>query len=124
MATFRMAVFYQMSSQIQNEKKSVTKRTRTKPPVTMPFEQGFHFYTGIGAYTGETAINLKEFAAKLQIVPTEAITFHFQRKDFQQWIIDIVKNASLAKRMNKIKQGLCPDDLRKEILNIVNAYKV
>jgi len=122
MATFTMAVSYQMSRQILNEKKSVAKRTRTKPPLTVPFEQGFHFYTAIGTYTGETAINLKEFAAKLQTVPAESITFHFQRKDFQQWIIDIVKSASLANRMNKIKQGLCPDDLRKEILNIVNVY--
>jgi len=121
MITFTMAVSHQMSSQILNEKQSLTKRTRTKRPVTVPFEQGFHFYTAVGNYTGETATNLKEFAAKLQTVPTESITFHFQRKDFQQWIKNIVKNASLANRMNKVKQGLCPDDLRKEILNIVNA---
>jgi alpha-amylase len=113
-----------MSKKVQIKNRPTTAPTGLNPLATVPFEKGFHFYTAIGSYTGVTATNLKEFAAKLQIVPTESITFHFQRKDFQQWMKDTVKNAALANQVNSIQQGLCPEDLKKEILNTVNAYAV
>jgi hypothetical protein len=113
-----------MSTKVQVKKRPIAAPTRASLLATVPFEKGFHFYTAIGSYTGVTATNLKEFAAKLQVVPTESIMFHFQRKDFQQWMKNTVKDTALAEQMNNIKQGLCPEDLRKEILSTVQAYAV
>ncbi|MHA2407635.1 MAG: DUF5752 family protein [Candidatus Ranarchaeia archaeon] len=99
----------------------IRKSTIVKPLRTVPFESGFHFYTANGSYTGITATNLSEFAAKLQIVPTESITFHFQRKDFQKWIKYAIKDAALAERINRTKREQSAEGLRKDILRTVEA---
>ena len=109
----------------------VTK-IRTKKPLgvkpisktslrTVPFESGFQFYTAIGNYTGITATSLNEFAAKLQTIPLESITFHFQRKDFQKWIENTIEDTELAEKMDGINNGLSAEDLRKEILSTVQT---
>ena len=97
------------------------KPTNAKPLRTVPFENGFHFYTDIGKYTGITATSLSEFALKLQVIPEESVIFHFQRKDFQNWIKYTIKDAALAHRINNTKREQNAEDLRKEILRIVNA---
>ena len=98
------------------------KLTNVNPLRTVPFEKGFHFYTNLGNYTGITATNLSEFAAKLQIVPSESVIFHSQRKDFQSWIRHTIEDATLAERMGKTKIDQSAEDLRKEILKIVEAH--
>ena len=110
-----------MARKAQVKKQLLVKPTSVKSLRTVPFESGFQFYTAIGNYTGITATSLNEFAAKLQIIPTESVTFHFQRKDFQQWIKDTIKDTELAEQMNRIKEGLSAEDLRKEILRIVET---
>jgi hypothetical protein len=115
-----------MSRKTQDKKQLSVKPTIATPIIikplrTVPFEKGFHFYTTIGNYTGTTATNLSEFAAKLQIVPTESITFHFQRKDFQKWIQYTIKDAALAERISRIKGEQSAEGMRKEILSTVEA---
>jgi hypothetical protein len=103
-----------MSRKAQVKKQLLVKPTSVKPLRTVPFESGFHFYTVLGNYTGITATNLSEFAAKL-------ITFHFQRKDFQKWIKYTIKDAALAERISRIKGEHSAEGLRKEILGILET---
>ena len=110
-----------MSRKTQVKKQLLVKPTIVKPLRTVPFESGFHFHKTIGNYTGITATNLSEFATKLQIVPTESIMFHFQRKDFQKWIQYTIKDAALAERISRIKGEQTAEGLRKEILRTVEA---
>jgi len=110
-----------MSRKVQVKKQLIAKTTSVKPPTTLPFENGFHFYTAIGNYTGITATNLSEFAAKLQLVPKESVTFHFQRKDFENWIKYTIKDVALAERISKTKGEQSTEDLRKEILRTVET---
>jgi hypothetical protein len=115
-----------MSRKTQVKKQLIVKPTIVTPTVvkplrTVPFKSGFHFYTATGNYTGITATNLSEFAAKLQIVPAESITFHFQRKDFQKWIQYTIKDVALAERIGRIKGEQTAEGLRKEILRTVEA---
>ena len=102
-------------------KPTIVKSSIVKPLRTVPFESGFHFYTAIGNYTGITATNLSEFAAKLKTIPTESITFHFQRKDFQKWIQYTIKDAALAERISRTKGEQSAEGRRKEILSTVEA---
>jgi hypothetical protein len=88
---------------------------------TVPFEKGFHFYTAIGTYTGETATNLDAFERKIQVVPAASVDFHMQRGDFQKWIEDTLGDEELAKRINLIELTLPAEDLRKELLAIVQT---
>jgi hypothetical protein len=102
-------------------KSSIVKSSIVKPLRTVPFESGFHFYTAIGNYTGITATNLSEFAAKLKTIPAESISFHVQRKDFQKWIKYTIKDAALAERISRTKGAQSAEGRRKEILNTVEA---
>ena len=95
--------------------------TKRKPLGTVPFENGFHFYTDIGKYTGITATSLSEFALKLQIIPKESVVFHFRRHDFQNWIKYTIKDAALAQRINNTKLSQTAEDLRKELVASVKA---
>ena len=110
-----------MSRKVQVKKQLITKPASVKPLATVSFENGFHFYTGIGNYTGITATNLSEFAAKLLIIPKESITFHFQRKDFQKWVEYTIKDAALAERISRANSEQSAENLRKEILKTVET---
>jgi hypothetical protein len=88
---------------------------------TVPYEKGFHFYTASGNFTGETATSLDAFEQKLQVVPNASVNFHLQRGDFQKWISDTLGDDKLAKRISLIKLTLPAEDLRKELLAIVQA---
>jgi hypothetical protein len=110
-----------MSRKIQAKKQSIAKPTSVKPLTVVPFENGLYFYTAIGNYTGITATNLNEFAAKLRLVPTESVTFHFQRKDFENWIKYTIKDVALAERIGRTKGEQSTEDLRKEILRNVET---
>ena len=102
-------------------KPTTLKPNTLKPLRTVPFENGFHFYTAIGKYTGITATNLSEFATKLQTISIESIKFHFQRKDFQNWIKYTLKDAALSERISRLKEKQSTEGLRKEILRTVEA---
>jgi hypothetical protein len=95
------------------------KSPRTKLTENVSYEKGFHFYTVIDNYTGITATNLTEFTAKLQAVPIESIVFHFQRKDFQKWITETIGDKELAERISIFGRAFHAEDLRKEIVRIV-----
>ena len=71
---------------------------------SVPYDKGFHFFVAPGNYTGITAISLDEFAGKINIVPVESVMFHFQRGDYQKWLIDIIGDEDLAKRIDKLKE--------------------
>jgi hypothetical protein len=108
-----------VSDSTMSRKVQVKKQLIAKPLTTVSFENGFHFYTAMDNYTGITAINLNEFAAKLQIIPNESIEFHFQRKDFENWIRYTIKDSALAERISRTKAEQPTEDLRKEILRTV-----
>jgi hypothetical protein len=88
---------------------------------TVPNERGFHFYTSLGKYAGETATSLEAFERKIQVVPAESINFHIQRGDFQKWIKNTIGDSVLAKRISLIESTLPAEDLRKELLAIVQT---
>jgi hypothetical protein len=104
-----------------NSKRLEAKKEIIEILGTVPYEKGFHFYTAQGKFTGETAMSLDVFEKKLQTVPADSVSFHFQRGDFQKWIEDTLGDDELAKRVSLIKRTLPVEDLRKELLAIVQT---
>ena len=106
-------------------KTAITKKQTIEKPKnlnllnTVPFENGFHFFTELGKYTGITASSTVEFAEKLQTVPIQSVTFHFQRQDFQKWLKNTIGDEELAKRIDQIKAGSQDENLRKELSKTV-----
>jgi hypothetical protein len=88
---------------------------------TVPYDKGFHFFNSLGHYIGETATSLDAFEKKLQIIPADSVGFHLQRGDFQKWIEDTLGDDELAERVSLIKLTLPVEDLRKELLAIVQT---
>ena len=87
---------------------------------TVPFEKSFQFYIELGRNTGITASNTIEFAEKLQIVPIQSVTFHFQRQDFQRWFINVIGDEEIAKRIDQINVWTHDDEkLRKKLSETV-----
>jgi hypothetical protein len=94
------------------------------PLRVVPHAQGFHFYTAVGDYCGVSVHSLEEFADALQYVCSEAIVFHFERGDFENWIRDIIGDNELARKIDYIKmcdRHLAAESCRNEIMEIVNV---
>ena len=85
----------------------------------VPHDKGFHFFTGLGHNTGETATSLETFAQKLEKINADSVRFHFQRNDFHNWIQTTVGDGVLAERISHINGKLPVEDLRNEIVKTV-----
>jgi hypothetical protein len=103
----------------------VKSSNETKNPLrVVPHAQGFHFYTAVGDYCGVSVYSLEEFVDALQYVCSEAIVFHFERGDFQNWIRDVVGDDELARKIDYIKmcdRHLAAESCRKEIMERANV---
>jgi hypothetical protein len=87
---------------------------------TVPFENSFQFCTNVGVYTTVAAASLMDFAAKLDVVDVVSVEFHYPRGDFQFWITKTLGDEELGNRMCLIKKGLHWEQLREELLKLVN----
>ncbi len=85
----------------------------------MPFENGFHFFTELGNYTGITAVGTVEFAEKLQKIPVQSVVFHFQRQDFRKWLRNTIGDEELANKFDQIKVWSSDENLREKLFNMV-----
>ena len=87
---------------------------------SVPLEKAFQFFTELGENTGITARSTPEFAEKLQKIPIQSVTFHFQRQDFQNWFKITVGDEVIAKRIDQINIWVHNDEnLRKELFKTV-----
>jgi hypothetical protein len=109
-----------LSKETITKKLTIEKRKSLNLPKSVPFENGFHFFTEHGKYTGITATSTVEFAEKLQIIPIESVMFHFQRRDFQKWLSDTIVDEELARRIDQIKEWSSDENLRKELFKTVH----
>lgn len=86
---------------------------------SVPRDKGFHFFTDLGQDTGETATSLEMFAQKLEKINANSVMFHFQRKDFQNWMQTTVGDGVLAERINHVSGQRPVEDLRSELVKTV-----
>jgi hypothetical protein len=70
---------------------------------TVNYERAFYFYNGVGKPNGEFAVSLSDFCSKINVISSESLAFHLKRRDFQNWISEVVGDFELAKRMDKIQ---------------------
>lgn len=88
---------------------------------TVPHDKGFHFFTDLGHSTGESATSLEMFAQKLDEISEDSVKFHFQRKDFQNWIQTTVGDGVLAERISNVNGQLPVEDLRSELVKTLKT---
>jgi hypothetical protein len=96
----------------------ITKNQASQILNTRPHERAFHFYSGIGHYSGISADSLQDFCDKIQKVGIQTIEFHTPRKDFENWLHNI-GDDELAKKMAIIRErGLSGEELRQRIYEV------
>jgi hypothetical protein len=72
---------------------------------TVPREKAFYFFTSIGNYTGVSAISLKEFMEKINVVDVKSLEFHLLRRDFEKWISEVLQDNELAAEFRKLQEA-------------------
>jgi hypothetical protein len=105
-------------------KTSVSNKDTSKILRNVTEQEGFRFYLGMGEPTGETAVSLADFAEKLDNVDVRSVNFHYPRKDFEKWIIDVIGDAELASRLSMVSNihtGIKGEALRNHIIRIVKV---
>ena len=86
---------------------------------TVSTQESFLFFTGINQYTGEFAQNLEDFYSELSNVPLESLDFHFERGDFEKWIREMLGDAYLADRINRVEKSIKGEKLRRRLKGMV-----
>ncbi len=86
---------------------------------TVPPDEAFLFFEDIGKYTGKLATSLEDFFKDIKTISTKSVRFHFKRGDFEKWIQGILHDATLARRIKRIKKSYSGKQLRDEISQIV-----
>ena len=110
-----------MTKVLKEPKTAIAKSAAEKILAPVPYPDGFHFFTSIGVYTGETAISLEHFTREIQTIPLESIEFHTKRGDFQKWIASVLGDNELAEEIGCIEEDLSGEPLRKRLLTVLNA---
>jgi hypothetical protein len=103
----------------KSDKHSIGKAEAQRILSTLPYEHGFHFFTDVGKYTGETAVNLFSLYEELRTIEGQSVKFHLQRGDFQNWIRNTLGDTELAQRIDTIRLDLRIEDLKKELRKTV-----
>ena len=96
------------------KKPAIDKATIQKILSSVPYENGFHFFRDIGKYSGETAISLFSFFEELRTIELSSVRFHFQRRDFQNWIKQTLGDKELADGID----NLSDQNLKEALLKI------
>jgi len=86
---------------------------------TVPPDQSFLFFEGIGKYTGRMAANLADFCKNIKAIDIKSVTFHFERGDYERWIREILHDAELARKLKRMKKPSSGEELRNKILQAV-----
>ena len=86
---------------------------------TVPQEEGFHFTTEQGVYTGVTATSLSDFVEKLETIDVNSVMFHSSRGDFQKWINDKLADKALSNQMCFIEPASSGEHVRKQLSRMV-----
>ncbi|MCS7115473.1 MAG: DUF5752 family protein [Nitrososphaerota archaeon] len=88
----------------------------------VPREKAFYFFTSIGNYTGKSASSLSEFMEKINEVDVKSLEFHFYRKDFEKWFIEVLHDEVLAEEIKKLYAlNLIGEPLRSHLYKIVST---
>ena len=110
-----------MTKDLNLNKSTNTNSTAEKILSPVLYINGFHFFTSVGQYTGETAVSLATFARQVEAAPIESIDFHFKRADFQKWIAETIGDTELATAIGNVEKELAGEPLRRRLLKVINA---
>jgi hypothetical protein len=105
----------------ENKEDNISDSKIVKILSQVPTDAEFRFYTAIDQNTGKSAASLETFTEKLEEISIDSVKFHFQRGDFQKWLESTVGDYVLAKEISQISNQIFDEDLRKKLLETIEA---
>jgi DNA-binding transcriptional regulator YhcF (GntR family) len=87
----------------------------------VPEGREFNFYVDEGKPLGFSAHSIEEFYRLVKQVTSDSLEFHLHRKDFENWIREVVGDRQLPLDISGVRGAeLKGEDLRKGILNAID----
>ena len=84
-------------------------------------KEAFYFFTSIGNFTGRVAASLEDFLKEVRHVDAKSLEFHLSRRDFEKWMIDVLRDAKLAGEIRNLRnRKLTGKPLRDSLYRIVS----
>ena len=81
----------------------------------------FYFCVDVGQYTGVSAASYEDFLASIKRVDVKSLSFHVDRGDFENWVLDVLKDERLAREIGKLRnRKLRGQALRNRLYRIVS----
>jgi hypothetical protein len=90
----------------------------------LPVSKGSHFFKCVGHCAVVTVNCIEQFLVLLQTMDVSTIQFYYERGDFQKWMKNVVGASELARRMDRIRGDISGENLRKQLLGIVQTCVV
>lgn len=84
--------------------KDVTHKLFLFSPKRVLSHKAFRFCISIDKYTGESAESLEEFAQKIKEIDFKSIEFHFNRGDFEKWVVEVFGDKKLAEEIKELRK--------------------
>jgi len=86
----------------------------------LPKSKRFYFHDSDDSYLHRAAANLWEFRKALGEIPLSSIQYHLGRNDFENWLVDVLHDQELARRIRKVAgRQLVDESLRQALLEVV-----
>ncbi|MCW3996202.1 MAG: DUF5752 family protein [Candidatus Bathyarchaeota archaeon] len=87
-----------------------------------PSDKAFHFYIEVDKPLGFSAQSLEDFYRLVRQVCSDSLEFHLYRRDFENWIMLVIKDPELADAFASLKTAeLKGEALRKALLKAIDA---
>lgn len=87
---------------------------------SVPPSECFTFFYGFARPTERSARSTFEFTSAIESINSKSIEFHMERGDFERWFRQVIVDAELADKIQKLsKRMLKGEQLRKELLLIL-----
>jgi hypothetical protein len=93
----------------------------TRKDSSMPIAKGSHFFRCLGNCAQVTSNCVAQFYMVLSNMDASTIKFYYERGDLQKWLLDNIGDTELGKRISKIGTRLSGENLKKDLLNIVQS---
>ncbi len=104
----------------QTYEEMLTTRDKDLKKDAKELVSGFFFYSDEEKYTGYSAHSIKEFSEVIRNVSLQSIEFHFERKDFENWLNYIGQN-SLVHQFKALRESMKGgDELRQSMINLLD----
>lgn len=85
-------------------------------------KEAFYFFTSVGNFTGVSAASLEDFLKDIKEVDVKSLEFHLERRDFEKWVTDVLKDPKLAREIRYLRNRKpTGENLRTSFYNIVSV---